>query len=104
MSIVSGDYFNVLHFIAGKGLINSLQWSSAETYCWIIVWRPTVVLYNSLSHIKLCPEIHALLHAFDQLDVLHTSTHSRQDSNVFNTVLYGDEITNLLNSAALDLT
>jgi len=32
------------------------------------------------------------------------STYSRPGSNVFYTVLYGNEITTLLNRAALDLT
>jgi len=104
MSIVSGDYFDALHFVAGKGLINSFKWRSAETYCWSIVWQLPVVLYNSLSLVNLCLEINALFPAFDQLDVYYMSTYSRPDSNVFYNALNGNEITNLLKRAALGLT
>jgi len=45
-----------------------------------------------------------MFHVFDQLNILYTSNYSRPDSNVFYTVLYGNEITTLLNRAALDLT
>jgi len=50
-----------------------------------------------------CPDIYALFPAFDQLDDLYMPTYSRPGSNVFYTVLYGNEITTLLNGAVLDL-
>ena len=62
-----------------------------------------ITVYIAYHPQKLCPEISALLQisstpafSFDKLDFLYMPTYSRQGSNVFYTVRFGNEITALL--------